>query len=65
MRQGTFFAFISWAALTGNPIGGAIRGAQSGDFMGVKLWTGINLLVGTAFLVLARGGVGGWGFTKV
>ncbi|KAF2203257.1 MFS general substrate transporter [Delitschia confertaspora ATCC 74209] len=54
VRQGVYFAAIAPAALTSNPIAGAIRGAQGGGFLGLKIWTGGALLVGTTVLVGTR-----------
>ncbi|KAI9685470.1 MAG: hypothetical protein M1820_010800, partial [Bogoriella megaspora] len=57
VRQGVYFACISWAALTGNPIAGAIRGAQGGAFEGLQAWTGGCLIFGSLLLGVSRWGV--------
>lgn len=54
VRSGSFFAWISMAALTGNPIAGAITSRQNGAFSGLQIFTGVVLLTGGVFFVLGR-----------
>ncbi len=44
VRTGTFFAAQAFGSLTGSPIGGAITSAQSGDFMGLQLFSGLAMV---------------------
>ncbi|KAI0389301.1 MFS general substrate transporter [Xylariaceae sp. FL0594] len=53
-RSGALLFVASLASLTGSPIGGAIVSAQGGDYLGLKLWTGLNLLTGALILFVAR-----------
>jgi len=53
-RSGALLFVGSLGALTGSPIGGAIITAQNGDYLGLKLWTGLTLFTGSLFLFLAR-----------
>ncbi|GAP85106.1 putative riboflavin transporter MCH5 [Rosellinia necatrix] len=53
-RSGVLLFVGSLGALTGSPIAGAIVAAQRGDYLGLKLFNGVTILAGAAFLVLAR-----------
>jgi MFS family permease len=53
-RSGISLFVGSLGALTGSPIGGAIVGAQHGQYLGLKLWTGLTIATGFIFLILAR-----------
>ncbi|KAI1817670.1 monocarboxylate permease-like protein [Poronia punctata] len=53
-RSGALLFVGSLGALTGSPIGGAIVTAQNGDYMGLKLWTGLTILVSALIFVVAR-----------
>ncbi|KAI3325642.1 MFS general substrate transporter [Xylariaceae sp. AK1471] len=53
-RSGISLFIGSLGALTGSPIGGAIVGAQHGEYLGLKLWTGLTIATGFLFLVVAR-----------
>lgn len=56
---GMGFASVSLGLLTGNPISGAIRGSSSFEY--VWLFSGLCLITGTGFLVVARLKKGGTG----
>ncbi|GAD94803.1 hypothetical protein PVAR5_3432 [Paecilomyces variotii No. 5] len=60
IRNGTFFALISIAALTGNPIGGALApNVISGSFTKLQIFCGVVQLAGATFFVIARVYIGG------
>jgi MFS family permease len=59
IRQGLLFAVISVAALTTNPIGGAILSQENGSFTGVKIFAGVMCFAGSTFALLARCSVAG------
>ncbi|KAL6799319.1 major facilitator superfamily domain-containing protein [Trichoderma sp. SZMC 28013] len=66
LRSGAMYAFMSIAALTGSPIGGALITASGGSYWKLQVFTGVMLAVGSAFygaskLYLAKGKV----WTKV
>ena len=54
VRLGMIFTIVSFAALTGPPIAGAILAASGGRYIGAQIFAGVSLLVGSAFLVAAR-----------
>ena len=58
-RVGTAYSIMSFGALTGSPIGGAIAKAQDGKFLGLQLFCGFAMLAGATTLVVARFVVGG------
>ncbi|KAI0099697.1 monocarboxylate permease-like protein [Nemania sp. FL0031] len=53
-RSGALLFIASLGALTGSPLGGAIVTAQHGEYLGLKLFNGLTILVGAIFLVIAR-----------
>ncbi|KAI1429076.1 monocarboxylate permease-like protein [Xylaria sp. FL1777] len=53
-RSGVVLFVGSLGALTGSPLGGAIVTAQNGEYLGLKLFTGLSILVAAIFLVLSR-----------
>lgn len=60
LRSGTMYAFMSVAALTGSPIGGALITAANGSYWKLQIFTGVMLATGSAFygasrLYLAKG----------
>ncbi|KAL1988396.1 hypothetical protein VTN96DRAFT_10079 [Rasamsonia emersonii] len=60
IRQGTYFALISIAALIGNPIGGAlVPNVVTGEFWKLQVFTGVVLMVGSTIIVFARISAGG------
>ncbi|CAG8402508.1 unnamed protein product [Penicillium salamii] len=66
VRNGTFFAVISFAALTGTPIGGAlVPDVLHGDYTHLQIFCGVVMITGACLFVLARGVVGGFKLNKV
>ncbi|KAJ5522438.1 hypothetical protein N7527_006553 [Penicillium freii] len=66
VRNGTFFAIISFAALTGTPIGGAlVPDVLHGDYTRLQIFCGVVMIVGSVLFVFARGAVGGFKLAKV
>jgi MFS family permease len=53
-RSGTMYAFMSVAALTGSPIGGALISGADGSYWKLQVFTGCLLAAGTAFYLAAR-----------
>ena len=53
-RTGAAFAVLSFGALTGSPIAGAIVSAQHGDFLGLQLFCGFSMLTSVVLFVAAR-----------
>ncbi|KAJ5567727.1 hypothetical protein N7535_007033 [Penicillium sp. DV-2018c] len=66
-RNGTFFAVLSFAALTGTPIGGAlVPDVMHGDYTRLQVFCGVVMIGGSVLFLLARGVVGGgYKLTKV
>ncbi|KAK5995713.1 Altered inheritance of mitochondria protein 24 [Cladobotryum mycophilum] len=64
-RIGTGFAIMSFGALTGSPIGGAIVSAQHGQYLGLQLFCGCTLMIACIFFVVARHTQAGFKVTKV
>lgn len=54
VRNGTLFAIISFAALCGNPIGGAIVNAMGGKYTGLQIFCGVLCLAGSTSILGAR-----------
>ena len=54
VRNGTNFFVISWAALTGNPIAGALISEHNGGYLGLQLFCGIVIFVGALFFIASR-----------
>lgn len=60
VRNGAFFAIISFAALTGNPIGGAlVPDVVHGSFTRLQVFCGVVMLAGSTAFVAARWSLGG------
>jgi MFS family permease len=55
-RTGTMFALVSFAALIGNPIAGALLGDDKGSdqYRGLQIFSGVVLAVATGFFVLSK-----------
>jgi MFS family permease len=53
VRIGMGFTVVSFACLTGPPLGGALI-ARSHGYIGAQIWGGLTFLLGAAILVLAR-----------
>jgi MFS family permease len=55
VRQGTLFAIISIAALTGSPIGGALVDEEaSNPFLRLQIFCGVMMIGGSVFFTIAR-----------
>lgn len=54
VRNGANYALLSITTLTGNPIGGALIGADDGGFLYMKIFTGVSMAVGTALFIASR-----------
>lgn len=65
IRMGTSFSIISIAALTGNPIAGALIDRNAGGYLYLKLFCGIAMGVGCSLLVAARTVQCGWRWQKI
>jgi MFS family permease len=59
-RLGMAFSTISFSALVGGPIGGAILQADHDEYRGSIIWAAITTLVGAAMIVAARVYSKGW-----
>ncbi|KAF7114776.1 hypothetical protein CNMCM5793_000315 [Aspergillus hiratsukae] len=57
---GLLFLFSSVGGLTVSPIGGAIFQRDGGSYTGMKVFSGVMLLVGTDFVMAARVVQTGW-----
>ncbi|KAH7165791.1 major facilitator superfamily transporter [Dactylonectria macrodidyma] len=53
-RMGMVFTIVSFAALTGSPIAGAIISSQSGTYVGAQVFAGTSMLLATVFITAAR-----------
>jgi MFS family permease len=59
-RLGMAFSTISFAALVGGPIGGAILQADGGKYTGSIIWAGVTAAIGLCFVLGARVTKYGW-----
>jgi MFS family permease len=60
VRNGSVFAVISVAALTGSPIGGALIDRDGGGFVYLQVFCGVTMAVGCAGYLAARVWQAGW-----
>ena len=65
VRVAFVFLWISIAALTGTPIGGAIIKREHGGYLGAQLFAAMTVLSGGCLMIAARYAKAGWDFTKV
>lgn len=65
VRIGTTFGIISIAALTGNPIAGALIIRDGGGYLYLKIFAGVAMGAGCALLVAARNVQAGWKWKKI
>lgn len=66
VRNGTCFSIISFAALTGTPIGGAlVPDVLTGSYTRLQIFAGVVMLAGATLFVVARIIVGGTKLNKV
>jgi predicted MFS family arabinose efflux permease len=54
VRNGSLFAAISVAALTGSPIGGALVTADNGGFTYLQIFCGVTMAAGCALFLASR-----------
>lgn len=59
-RLGMAFSMISFAALTGPPIGGALQAADGGEFMPAQVWAATVTLICACLFTIARISKSGW-----
>ena len=59
-RLGMTFATISFAALTGPPIGGALQSLGGGSFVAPQIWAATSSLLCAGLVLTARVKKGGW-----
>ena len=59
-RIGTLFAVISFATLTGSPIGGAMVTAEDGKYTHLQIFSGVVMAFGCCLFVAARGSYSGF-----
>lgn len=65
VRMAFVFFWISIAALTGTPIGGAIIKRQNGGYLGAQLFAGLTVLSGGCLMLAARYAKKGWRIAKL
>ncbi|KAE8417659.1 major facilitator superfamily domain-containing protein [Aspergillus pseudocaelatus] len=62
VRSGTYFCIVSFAALTGMPIAGALLpDPLHGSYLKLEIFCGVVMFGGVVFYLLARGTISGWG----
>lgn len=59
-RLGMCFTVVSFASLTGPPVGGALQSSDGGDFTRPQIWAAVSAFVGVLGLGLARVLKVGW-----
>ena len=59
-RLGMAFATVSFAALTGPPIGGALLAADGGSYGAPQVWASSSAVCCVCFMLAARVKLGGW-----
>ncbi len=64
-RTAFVFLWISIAALTGTPIGGAIINHNNGSYLGAQLFAAMTVLAGGCLMVGARYAKEGWRIVKL
>ena len=60
VRMGMAFSIVSFACLTGPPIGGALVQRGAGEYLYAQIFAGAAMLAATAFLLMARVAKTGW-----
>lgn len=53
-RMGMVFSIVSFASLTGSPIGGALVQMKGGDYWAAQLFSGLALISGSLLLAASR-----------
>ncbi|TVY42760.1 Fujikurins efflux protein [Lachnellula occidentalis] len=54
VRTGTFFLCVSFAGLTGSPIGGALLTQDNGEFHDLQIFAGVTMVAGTILFAASR-----------
>ena len=54
VRVAFVFVWISLAALTGTPIGGALIKHEHGGYLGAQLFAALTVLIGACLMIAAR-----------
>ncbi|KIM99327.1 hypothetical protein OIDMADRAFT_127322 [Oidiodendron maius Zn] len=62
-RTGLLFLFCSLGGLTTSPIAGAILARENGDYLGMKIFAGVMVLIGTTGVLFAKLAQSGWKLT--
>ncbi|KAJ9489132.1 hypothetical protein VN97_g4149 [Penicillium thymicola] len=62
VRSGTLWLAVGIAALVASPIGGALEARDGGAFMGLQIFAGVTMLIGTGLFVVGRWYLAGWNF---
>lgn len=59
-RMGMVFTIVSFACLTGSPIGGVLIQMEEGDYWAAQLFAGLALISGSLLLTASRIARTGW-----
>lgn len=59
-RTGMGFTIVSFATLTGSPLGGALIGEDNGNYLYAQMWGASTFAVGLILLLIARVCKSGW-----
>lgn len=54
VRNGTNFFIVAFAALCGNPVGGALISRDHGGYVYLQIFSGLTMAVGGSFYVASR-----------
>ena len=65
VRMGMVFSAISFAVLTGPPLGGALIQKENGKYLDAQMWAGSALMVGFLMLIASRVVAKGWGKARI
>lgn len=65
VRMGMVFSAISFAVLTGPPLGGALIQNENGRYLDAQMWAGSALMVGFLMLIASRVVAKGWGKARI
>ncbi|KAI9725412.1 MAG: hypothetical protein M1828_003262 [Chrysothrix sp. TS-e1954] len=59
-RIGMGYSIVSFAALTGSPLGGALVSIDKENYLYAQCWAGSSMVLGVAFIIAARFCKTGW-----
>lgn len=65
VRNGSNFFIISLAALTGNPIAGALVSRDGGAYLYLQIFCGLTMFLGSTFFLVARMVQVGWVWKRI